>query len=563
MRITISKKLFGGFLAVLLILTSIVTIGLYEITSVDKEYGNLINDRVNKLIMIEDLGMQAKNVQYGFRGYAIVKSESSLENFSKAHETYLQLSGDLREIIIKQEAIKLLDELDKYENDYYSFGTRMVPLIQQNKEEESTHLIATEGAEIVKVFEQKQKELIKFQQNLLDEGKQVLTKKVSTIKMIVLSLGIFAILLGIAIAIYIGKLISKPVVNLAQAAEKIASGDLTIDDVKVKNRDEIGDLAKSFNQMAQNLRNMIDQVGASATQVASTSEELTASAEQTSKATEQIATTIQEIALGSESQVRGVEETSTALSEVSTGIQQIAVNANIVSTSAIQTSEKSVEGNQAIQTAVKQMNSINQTVTGLSEMIKGLSERSKEIGNINNVITDIAAQTNLLALNAAIEAARAAEHGRGFAVVADEVRKLAEQSAQSAQQISQLISIIQEETGNAVQSMENATKEVAEGIIVVDSVGKSFEQIQLSINKVTNQIQEVSAAAEEISAGTEQVVNSSKTIAEIAENSATGTQSVAAASEEQLASMEEITASASALSNMAEELQSLIGKFKV
>lgn len=563
MKMTISKKLFGGFLSVLLILTSIVIIGLYEITAVDEEYTILINDRVNKLIFTEELGIEAKNVQSSFRGYIISKNDKALENFSIAHETFQQQSRELRKTLTSPQAKQLLDELDKAENNFFEFDNRLIPLIQQSKEEEYLNLISTEGAEIIKAIEQHQKELLNYQQNRLDEGSGLLTKHVSNIKRVVLLLGISAIVLGLAIALYISKLISTPVVKLAKAAEQIASGDLTLDDIKVKNRDEIGDLAKSFNQMAHNLRTIIHQVSSSATQVAATSEELSASADQTGKATEQIAETIQNVAVGSENQVRGVEETSTAINEVSMGIQQIATNANVVSSSANHTSEKAVEGSKSIQSAANQMNSINQTVIGLSKVIKGLGERSKEISKINNVITDIAGQTNLLALNAAIEAARAAEHGRGFAVVAEEVRKLAEQSAQSAQQISELISMIQEETGNAVLSMENATKEVNEGMIVVNTVGQSFDEILHSINAVTNQIQEVSAAAEEISAGTEQVVTSSNTITKIAEESSSSTQSVAVAVEEQLASMEEISASATALSNMAEELQLLIGRFKV
>ncbi|HHY73307.1 MAG TPA: methyl-accepting chemotaxis protein [Bacillus bacterium] len=563
MKMTISQKLLGGFLAVLIILTTIAGIGYYQIDTVDNEYNHLINDRVNKLILVENLGLEAKSLQSHFRGYIILGDNTTIENFTKAHEKYLLISKEFHNIITLEKAKELIKELDKLENDFYIFSNRMIELKKQNKEDEYTSSIATEGRAIMNQFEQKQAELIDYQQNLLNDGNKAVTLKVAAVKKLFLILGVLAILLGLVIAYFIGRSISKPIVMLSKAAEQIASGNLSLDNINVKNRDEIGDLATSFNQMAKNLRNVIHQVGSSAAQVAATSEELTASAEQTGKATEQIAATMQEMATGAEKQVRKVEDTSAALNEVSTGIQHIATNANIVSTSAIETSDKAAEGNLALQTAVKQMNSINQTVMGLSEMIRGLSERSKEIGNINNVITDIAAQTNLLALNAAIEAARAAEHGRGFSVVAEEVRKLAEQSAQSAQQISQLISIIQKETENAVVSMESAATEVAEGIIIVDSAGKKFDEIQLSINEVTNQIQEVSTSAEEVSAGSEQVVASTKAITEIAEESASGTQNVAAAAEEQLASMEEITASASALSNMAEELQALINKFKV
>lgn len=209
------------------------------------------------------------------------------------------------------------------------------------------------------------------------------------------------------------------------------------------------------------------------------------------------------------------------------------------------------------------MNSINQTVTGLANVVKGLGERSKQIGQIIEVITGIAEQTNLLALNAAIEAARAGENGRGFAVVADEVRKLAEQSAQSAQQISMLITAIQQETNEAVQSMEMATKEASNGIVVIHTAGESFVEIKNAIEEVAVQIQEVSASVQQMSAGAEQIVQSMQLVSKIAESAASGTQEVSAATEEQLASMQEISASAVSLSKMAEELQQLIQKFKI
>ncbi|BCJ86548.1 hypothetical protein skT53_15330 [Effusibacillus dendaii] len=221
------------------------------------------------------------------------------------------------------------------------------------------------------------------------------------------------------------------------------------------------------------------------------------------------------------------------------------------------------EGNQAIRTAISQMNSIQNTVSGLAKVITGLGERSQEIGQIVEAITSIASQTNLLALNAAIEAARAGEHGRGFAVVADEVRKLAEQSSISAQQISELIATIQEETNKAVESMERGTKEVSEGITAVNLAGESFEQIGHSITDVSSQMQEVSAASKQMSTNSQQVIKSIDTISEITESTAAGAQNVSAASEEQLATMEEITASANALAQMAEELQKIVMKFKV
>lgn len=382
-------------------------------------------------------------------------------------------------------------------------------------------------------------------------------------KRVVDILSILAVVLGVVITLFLTRIISRPMVIMAKAAKSIASGDLTGDEIKLKNRDEIGDLAASFNGMRNNLHSLILQVEISAEHVAASSEELTASSEQIREATEQIALTMEKVAVGSEKQTRSIDESTSSVNELSVGVHHIATNAESVTHAAIQASEIALEGNQTIQTTVNQMNAINRTVDGLAHAVKGLGERSQEIGHIVEVITGIATQTNLLALNAAIEAARVGEHGKGFAVVANEVRKLAEQSKQSAEQIAQLIAAIQDETTQAVQLMEAGTQEVAEGIHAVHIAGESFERIQRSVNDVANQIQEVSAASQQMSASTEQVVHSINVISGIAETTSSGSQHVSAAVEEQLASMEEITASAAALSRMSEELQLLLGKFKV
>lgn len=178
-------------------------------------------------------------------------------------------------------------------------------------------------------------------------------------------------------------------------------------------------------------------------------------------------------------------------------------------------------------------------------------------------ITGIAEQTNLLALNAAIEAARAGEHGRGFAVVADEVRKLSEQSAESSKEISQLVSMIQSETIKVVQFMEEMTREVDAGIGYVNNAGESFAQIEGSINEVTAQIQGVSSAVNQLAVGAKQVEQSMQFISGVSEETASGVQEVSASTEEQTATMEEISSSAAMLSKMAEELQTMINRFKL
>lgn len=361
---------------------------------------------------------------------------------------------------------------------------------------------------------------------------------------------------------YISRMIVNPIRKLQVLMKQAGDGDLTVQG-DYRSKDEVGQLNASFNDMTSTLRTILQQVTNTSELVAASSEELTANSEETTKATEMIAHTMEEMANGSTQQIQSVEETVVIVKEVSTGVTQIAANARQVEITANEASEKAVHGNEAIGQAISQMKSINNTVNGLSGVVRGLGEKSNEIGQIIESITNIASQTNLLALNAAIEAARAGEQGRGFAVVADEVRKLAEESAKSAQQIASLISSIQGQTHEAVQSMDLATEEVNTGISVVNKAGESFQQIQHSVSQVANEIQEVSIAIEQISKSTDQIVSNVDVIAEVSETVSAGTQNVSAASEEQLASMEEIASSSSALSQMAEDLQVMINKFKV
>ncbi|WP_027417745.1 methyl-accepting chemotaxis protein [Aneurinibacillus terranovensis] len=373
---------------------------------------------------------------------------------------------------------------------------------------------------------------------------------------------IIAALLGSLMVYFVISSITRPLKRLVDAAEKVSEGDLT-ERIEVNTHDELGHLSHSFNKMSDSLHSILYEVNNKSRQLTASSEELTASAEQTSRATEQIASTIEQVAAGSEQQTHSMEKTSGILNQMSAAIEQIAASAQHVSTSSLQSADVAEKGSLSIHTAVQQMDSINETVNNLASMVKGLGERSQEIGQIVEVITGIATQTNLLALNAAIEAARAGEHGRGFAVVADEVRKLAEQSAHSAGQIAELIAHIQQETEEAVESMEAGKNEVKEGIQVVHSAGESFTQIQQSIKDVASQIQEVSAAVQQMSASSDEAVHSFRYHSSIAEATVSGTQSVSAATEEQLAYMQELSSSAASLAKMADELHLLVTGFKI
>jgi len=312
---------------------------------------------------------------------------------------------------------------------------------------------------------------------------------------------------------------TKPISQVAEVAKKVAAGDLTVH-TEIKRQDEIGELANAFNKMNDSLRNLMSEAS-------------------------QTAAGVNE---GSDALSQAVESASSTLEEVAASASQFASNAQELSGSAQEMAEISSEvansaaaGSAAIDNAAKEMQAINIMVEELRNVINGLDQRSKEIGSIVDLITDVAEQTNLLALNAAIEAARVGEQGRGFAVVAEEVRKLAEQSRNAADEIGKLVRETQAESGNAVNSMQDGVKKVRAGTEAVLGSGETFQEIVRNVERIVQKIERVSSGAQEISAGSEEI---------------------AASTEEQASVMEEINASAEELKANAERLINELKQFK-
>jgi methyl-accepting chemotaxis protein len=239
--------------------------------------------------------------------------------------------------------------------------------------------------------------------------------------------------------------ITGPIKEMAKITKKMGDGDLSVDLQSVVDKssnDEIGMLARGFNDMANQFRQIIKHLSMVTDQVAASSEELAASADQSAQAANQISLSIVEIANGAEHQASAVDRSTNAVEQMSLKLKQIVENTGLAAEQSEKATRTAVAGETSIEKAVNQMNQIEQTVNSSASIVMFLGDRSKEIGEIVDTITNIAGQTNLLALNAAIEAARAGDQGRGFAVVADEVRKLAEQSEEAAKKITVLINEI-------------------------------------------------------------------------------------------------------------------------
>lgn len=365
---------------------------------------------------------------------------------------------------------------------------------------------------------------------------------------------------GILIILNIRSII-RPLKRLKEATAVLGQGNLTerLDSFR---QDEIGELASNFQVMVDNLRNMIEGVREMTDSVSISAGELSVSAEQTTRSIEDVTMSIQEVATGSEQQLQSVEGSMDSVHNVTRKVDHITGHMQQVALMMTGTADSAHEGNTAISSAEQKINDIHEAVNELSSVIESLMSRTEHIGGIVNVMTEIAQQTNLLALNASIEAARAGEHGSGFAVVASEVRKLAEGSEQSAGQIKGMIQHIQTEMSQTEQTMKEVRGKVKEGIEAVDISGKSFHTIRESVVSAEDMIQSAAHTMHEIALEAADVEQRIVAIRTISEKAAESTETISAAAEEQLASSEEIASSTADLSRLAEQLQSLVAKFK-
>lgn len=373
---------------------------------------------------------------------------------------------------------------------------------------------------------------------------------------------ILSILLAAVTAFYIARGIATPLQRVVEVVDLVAGGDLS-HTLAAEGVLEVNQLVRGVNHMTSSLREIILHTASVAKSVAASAEELTASANEVGKASEEVANTIQDVAYNATVQV----ELSNASAAVVIEMQDSMADAVQVACEVVEVSERS---EQSAEDAVRQanhavelMNSIQEDIGSVAQKIYALGEESRQIGQIVEVITNIAGQTNLLALNAAIEAARAGEQGRGFAVVADEVRKLAEQSEEAAKEISQIISAIQNETIETVQAMDKGSKEVLEGVKVVSASKVAFEGIYVDVKEMRKQVESILMLMDRQLTGSGEVGQTITGITDASKTNAASSQDVAAASKEQNVSVQEIVTAVSALATIAGRLQELVAKFKI
>ena len=395
---------------------------------------------------------------------------------------------------------------------------------------------------------------------VVDKG--VVFAPVSSLRNTFIVVSVIGILLILGACMMLGKQLGGVASSLREAAEQMAGGNLAIRQVEITSNDELGKMASAFNRMHEHLRSVIKRMAKTAGDVANASEELTANASQSADVSVSVAETVGTMAAGMDSQLNDIDVAKQNVDMVYGDINVMADKAKHVAEATAMATAAASKGQSLMEDAITKMNNIEQSVTNSSAVVASLGENSQQIGQIVDAISAISEQTNLLALNAAIEAARAGEHGRGFAVVAEEVRKLAAESQSSAEEIRQRIGNIQTETAKAVKTMENGTTDVQEGIEAIRNVGEQFKEIMTKVSGISDQMKDIDSSVETVSRGAQSIVEAVDSIDTVSRDTANQTQTISSATQEQSASNEEIAAAAHSLSQLAEEMNSEVSKFK-
>ncbi|PEB52188.1 methyl-accepting chemotaxis protein [Bacillus pseudomycoides] len=541
-------------------------IGVISLKKTGEASATMYDERLLPIFWIESLESNFYDRNCNFMELMITTDEKRTKeltnNIAQMQKENDELLKKFESKIHSQEERELYENFHKNFQEYRTQQQEAQNLAVDNKNEEAYAYYLKNTEPAMQNAINSIHELVKYNS---DHAEQLQKNNTSTAHTTILMFIIISVIAAVIITCigYITKIaIKRPIDLLEHDIKQVADGNLIIR-TSYRANDELGAIVTSFNNMLDNLQQLIEKIQVTTEEVTSSTDNMLQNTKHASKISQEAVLTINEVNKQIEGQVTNIQESSTAMSDLTNGVQTVAESASTVAEVSVATTDRVNNGSKVIKQSITQMNNVHTVVEETSTVIERLITRTQHIDKALDAITNIAEQTNLLALNAAIEAARAGENGKGFAVVAAEVRDLAEQSKQSANEINNLIKAIQQDTKDTVQIMRKGHEEATQGRDAANEADEAFSTIMKDIHKITRQIQEVSATTEEMSAGTEEINASLSAVSETSTKVAKDTNQTVQAIQTQASSITEITNQSMQIRKKIEELEGLISQFKI
>ena len=562
MNLSIKQKLIGTIILVCLIFGLSSFFAFLNMKKTVESYDYLLGTATELQIITEKIEIEIALEVSNYRAYMLYEDEEYREQFNDAQANINNLIEEAKSLATLQETKDRFDAIAITNNQFQQTAEPIMELLTTDKQTALNKGLEAIPSISIKLIEDAESLYTWLQKDIIEPQVKETKENAKSGVTQVVTMSIVATLLAIIAGIVLSYIITKPIHLVMEHMRLIAKGDLSKEPLKIKTKDEIGQLVNSTNEMADSMRSVLKEINTVSETVSSHSEELTQSANEVMIGAEQISSTMQELASAAETQANSSTELSSIMVEFTSSVINASEKGESIRQSSNDMLQKTMEGSQLMQSSTQQMKKIDEIVRDSVQKVNDLDTQSQEISKLVEVIKNIADQTNLLALNAAIEAARAGDQGRGFAVVADEVRKLAEQVAVSVDDITGIVENIQNGFSMVNDSLSNGYKEVEIGTEKIQTTDKTFNDIYESLNEMASNIIFITDDLKGISKNSENMTGSIQEIAATAEESAAGVEETTASSQQTSSSMDEVAKSSNDLAKLAEELNDLIHQFQ-